>query len=437
MRTKAVLFPLLFLLLCFAWTAPVRAAGAEAGTDADAPAAEAVLTETGTAPAAVPVSAEEIAEGIAFCEAFPVGLVLDGLPVESDVPPVIVRERTLIPARALFERMGASVSWDEAMRRVTVSTTGAGIVLAIDAFEYEINGNIYSTDVPPLIIGERTMIPVRVAAESLGLRVNWDELARTVAVASPAREEPPAFASEPAQTGEAAAPGGVSRGGQAARGGASGVLPPLSPAFAGFSVVIDAGHGGIDSGAVGEENGPAPLFEKDINLDVSLRIEAYLRAAGFSVHMIRSGDYAVDIYERPGIANGLGAKLYISIHNNSSEKPNVSGTSTYYYNKEWAASYPLDSETLATYVQKAVSAQTGLPDLGIHDGPAYIVLNRTAMPAIIVEGAFLSNASDRALMATDAYREAYAFGVAAGLIDALNERASAPSGLDNMMPIGL
>ncbi|MDR2295861.1 MAG: N-acetylmuramoyl-L-alanine amidase, partial [Clostridiales Family XIII bacterium] len=167
------------------------------------------------------------------------------------------------------------------------------------------------------------------------------------------------------------------------------------------------------------------------------RLEALLRAAGFSVHMIRSDDSTVDRYERPEIANAQGAQLYISIHNNASEKPDVSGTSTYYYNKEWAVAYPLDSETLATSVQKSVSAHTGLPDLGIHDGPAYIVLNRTQMPAIIVEGAFLTNASDRALMLTDAYREAYAFGVAVGLINALNGRAPASGGLDDMMPVGL
>jgi N-acetylmuramoyl-L-alanine amidase len=201
--------------------------------------------------------------------------------------------------------------------------------------------------------------------------------------------------------------------------------------------VIDAGHGGSDPGALGEENGQTLLFEKDVNLDVALRLEAYLRAAGFSVHMIRSGDVTVDRYDRPQIANAQGAQLYISIHNNSSENPGVSGTSTYYYNKEWAAGYPLDSETLAASVQKAVSAYTGLPDLGIHDGPAYIVLNRTQMPAVIVEGAFLSNASDLALMLTDAYREAYAFGVATGLIHALNSRAPAAGGLDNMMPVGL
>ncbi|MDR2771546.1 MAG: N-acetylmuramoyl-L-alanine amidase, partial [Clostridiales Family XIII bacterium] len=355
----------------------------------------------------------------------------------SDVPPVIVRERTMLPARALFERMGASVTWDEAQRKVFISTASVDVSLTIDAFEYAINGNLYSTDVPPLIIGERTMIPVRVAADALGCSVAWDDLTRTVAIASPPAETPPAFAADPAQEGAPAEPNELSRGGAPARADLSGALPQLDPAFAGFSVVIDAGHGGGDPGALVEENGETLLAEKDVNLDVALRLESYLRAAGFSVYMIRSGDVAVDRYDRPQIANGQGAQLYISIHNNSSEKPSVSGTSTYYYNKEWAVAYPLDSETLAASVQKTVSAYTGLPDLGIHDGPEYIVLNRTQMPAVIVEGAFLSNASDRALMMTDAYREAYALGVAVGLINALNARAPEPAPLDDMMPVGL
>jgi N-acetylmuramoyl-L-alanine amidase len=376
-----------------------------------------------------PVSADEIAEGVAFCAEFPVSLILDGEPVRSDTPPVIVRERTLIPARALFERMGASVSWNEEARRVVITATGAGISLTIDSFEYAINGNIFNTDVPPLIVNERTMIPVRVVADAIGCDVEWDDLARTVIIVSPAPKAPPDPVTDSARE-ELPEPGEISRGGAPARTDAAGSLPQLGPAFAGFSVVIDAGHGGLDSGAVGEENGEEVLYEKDVNLDVALRLDAYLRSAGFYTYMIRSGDDTVDRYDRPQIANALGAQLYISIHNNSSVKSGVSGTSTYYYNKEWAVGYPLDSETLATFVQKAVSAYAGLPDLGIHDGPAYIVLNRTQMPAIIVEGAFLSNASDRALMMTDAYRDAYAYGVAVGLIDALNSLAPAEAAFE-------
>jgi N-acetylmuramoyl-L-alanine amidase len=388
----------------------------------------------------MPVSAEEIAEGIAFCDEFPVSLVLDGVPVESDTPPVIIRERTLIPARALFERMNAVVLWNEETRQVSVSTTGAGVILTIDAFEYTIDGNTYVADVPPLIISERTMIPVRVVAESVGCNIEWNDLTRTVTVSSRVSEIPYENAANYAagDSGEMFGTDTVSRGGIPARDGMYSTLPQLNPKFTGFSVVIDAGHGGMDSGALGEENGQTLLFEKDINLDVALRLNEYLSRAGFYVRMIRSGDVTVDIYDRPQIANSLGAELFISIHNNSSKKPDVSGTSTYYYNKEWAAGYTLDSETLAASVQKAVSAYTGLPDMGIHDGPEYIVLNRTQMPAIIVEGAFLSNASDRALMMTDAYREAYAFGVAAGLINALNGREhSGNPPLDAMMPIGL
>jgi N-acetylmuramoyl-L-alanine amidase len=418
------------------WDAPeaeTPSQGADTGAPPDLPAS--AEAETGT-PAAAPVSAEEIAEGIAFCKDFPVSLTLDGLPLESDVPPVIVRERTLLPARALFERLGATVSWDEALRRVEVSTTRAGVLLTIDSFEYAINGNIYGTDVPPLIIGDRTMIPVRVAVESLGCRVVWNDLTRVVDIASPAPEAP-ALADDPAQSGDYAVlpQDEISRGAQAARAEGAWGLPQLNPAFAGFAVVIDAGHGGNDPGALAEENGRVLLYEKDVNLDVALRLDAHLRSAGFSVFMIRDGDYSVDIYERPQLANARDAQLYISIHNNSSEKPSVSGTSTYYYNKEWAAAYPLDSETLAACLQKSVSAYAGLPDLGTHDGPAYIVLNRTRMPAVIVEGAFMSNASDRALMTTDAYREAYAFGVAAGLINALNERASVANSLDILTSI--
>ncbi|MDR3296602.1 MAG: N-acetylmuramoyl-L-alanine amidase [Clostridiales Family XIII bacterium] len=401
-------------------------------------------------PAAVTES--EILEGVAFCSEFPVNLFLDGEAVESDVPPVIIKERTLIPARALFERMGAIVSWNEETRQVGVAMPGTEILLTLDSYAYSVNGNEHTADVPPLIIADRTMIPVRVVAEALLCEVLWEDETRTVSVFLPLPEPvvpqeplvPDDLAGETGETGGNATAGILSgqnaqtpsRDGGAGRGDAYGFLPTLNPALQGRLVVIDPGHGGMDPGALGEENGVTVLKEKDINLDVALRLDAYLRAAGLSTYLTRSGDETVELYSRPETANGTGAELYVSVHNNANPKPDTSGTETYYFSKEWEAGYLIDSKTLAESIQRTLCASLGSIDRGSKNEPAYVVLNRTQMPAVIIEGAFLSNASDRELMKTDAYRDAYAYGAAKGILEALNG-AFPEQVLDNMMPVGL
>jgi len=98
---------------------------------------------------------------------------------------VIVAGRTLIPARALFEGIGADISWDKATNQVNISMGDSEVVLTIDSKTAIVNGRETTLDVPPLIIDGRTMIPVRFAAESLGFEVNWENDTRTVEIAAP------------------------------------------------------------------------------------------------------------------------------------------------------------------------------------------------------------------------------------------------------------
>ncbi|MDO4562742.1 MAG: stalk domain-containing protein [Clostridia bacterium] len=94
--------------------------------------------------------------------------------------PVIVNDRTLVPLRAIFETMGAEVNWDDATRTVTATRGGTTISLAIGSDQLYVNGEAKTIDTPAQLISERTMVPVRAIAESFGCEVDWNAGARRV-----------------------------------------------------------------------------------------------------------------------------------------------------------------------------------------------------------------------------------------------------------------
>ena len=104
----------------------------------------------------------------------PITLKYDGKVVKCDVPPVIRDDRTLIPARALFEELGADITWNSAKKTVTIEYEEDVILLTIGSKDAKLNKLKVYMDVPAMIINDRTMIPVRFVAENLGFDVEWD-----------------------------------------------------------------------------------------------------------------------------------------------------------------------------------------------------------------------------------------------------------------------
>jgi len=104
----------------------------------------------------------------------PVTLILNGKVVETDVPPVILGNRTLVPVRVISESTGARVEWDGENYEVAITTGDKVIKLKINSDEMLINGESLTLDVPAKIINDRTMVPVRAISESLGLEVGWE-----------------------------------------------------------------------------------------------------------------------------------------------------------------------------------------------------------------------------------------------------------------------
>ncbi|MGE5615103.1 MAG: copper amine oxidase N-terminal domain-containing protein [Bacillota bacterium] len=109
-------------------------------------------------------------------------VITKGAMIKFDTPPVIKEGRILIPVRALTEGFGASVTWDQAKKEVTIQRGEVKIVLQIGNNLAYVNGEEVKIDVPPEIINNRTVVPLRFIAEKLGLKVNWDEESETVEV---------------------------------------------------------------------------------------------------------------------------------------------------------------------------------------------------------------------------------------------------------------
>ena len=109
-------------------------------------------------------------------------VTLDGVPVEFDQPPVSVDGRTLVPIRAVMEKMGGTVNWLADTSTTEIKFDGNRMQLVLDSTTAVYNGEIYKLDVPPKAINNRTLMPLRFVAERFGFNVDWDAATRTVVI---------------------------------------------------------------------------------------------------------------------------------------------------------------------------------------------------------------------------------------------------------------
>lgn len=180
--------------------------------------------------------------------------------------------------------------------------------------------------------------------------------------------------------------------------------------LAGKTVVVDAGHGGKDSGARGRK-----LLEKNINLDVARRTALGLLRMAARPILTRDGDYAVGLYERPRQANALQADLFVSIHCNAFKPDKGSGTQTYYCTPQ--------SKALAVSMQDALWPALRRLDSGVHQA-RFCVIRETQIPAVLVELLFIDNQAEEMLLAQAAVRQEAANGICEGLRRYLEGTAS-------------
>jgi len=177
----------------------------------------------------------------------------------------------------------------------------------------------------------------------------------------------------------------------------------VSPLHAFRTVVIDPGHGGHDLGAA-----DSFVYEKHICLDVARRLERTLQQAGFRTVMTRTKDEFIALSERAAIANRQRSAIFVSIHFNSSYRTAAQGIETFYRSAH--------SEALARAVQTELIRNIKAPDRGVKTAN-FLVLRNTKHPAILVEGGFVSNQSERSAMLEPHYRQLVADSIARGIIE--------------------
>lgn len=193
-------------------------------------------------------------------------------------------------------------------------------------------------------------------------------------------------------------------------------LVSLNPKAKNKIVVVDAGHGGRDPGAM-----YGGVNEKDLNLDISLRLYSMLKNAGVRVYMTRVEDTFVDLEDRAEYANMLGASLFVSVHNNAMVDPNYDGTMTLYYPSAYNSAHGISSRTLAKILHVEMVQHLGTSDKGLRSRPELAVLRKTKMPAVIAEIAFMTNRKDLENLKSDKFRQKAAEALYVGIIKALNE----------------
>lgn len=206
-----------------------------------------------------------------------------------------------------------------------------------------------------------------------------------------------------------------------------------NPSGKGPLVVIDAGHGGKDPGALGRDEDGEVIYtdddekevyikEKDVNLAVALKVYKHLKDEGVNVMMVRDVDEFVELADIAAIANEYGADLFVSIHSNSVDGvPTANGTEVLYFDTDEKTDYGISSSELAKHILDEMIDETDMYNRGLRSRPGLAVLKWTKMPAALVELGFLTNADDQEKLINNRWQEKAAKGIAQGIINALED----------------
>ena len=237
-----------------------------------------------------------------------------------------------------------------------------------------------------------------------------------------------------------------------------------APAVAQPIVVLDPGHGGVETGAIG----PSGLEEKDVTLDLARRLKPLLERQGLTVVLTRDEDRVLPLDDRTAIANQNRAELFVSLHVNASKRKSAVGAETYFLstdatdaeartlaameNKAYAPAdqtggstpaagapdrglelilwdlaqntYLAESSRLAELVQREMNGLAGTKDRGVRQAPFRVLMGAT-MPAILVEAAFISNPEEESRLKDVAAKDKIADAIARAIVAYRRDVASA------------
>jgi len=197
-----------------------------------------------------------------------------------------------------------------------------------------------------------------------------------------------------------------------------------------FLVVIDPGHGDIDSGT----SSPyiEGLYEKDITLDIAKKVESILKEKGINLILTRNDDMRIiqhndkDLVARWTFANEQKASLFVSIHVNAYDlkykgATSVNGMEIYYFEDKHEVYPGFTQQRFAEIMRDSVSAANGITFRFMEGGIRLAVVRNTTMPAVLIETAYITNKEDNDRLNSEDFRYKTAVGIADGIETAMDE----------------
>lgn len=184
-------------------------------------------------------------------------------------------------------------------------------------------------------------------------------------------------------------------------------------------IVIDPGHGGEDYGT--HSLGTPKYHEKYLNLSTAQIVRNFLQQFGYKVIMTRTNDTFIPLDKRALFANEQKPTLFVSIHYNSAPSTEAEGIEVFYFQKDENKTRVTKSKQLAQSVLKRTVQNTQANSRGVKHGN-YAVIRQTDMPAILIEGGFLTNEGEMERIKTVSYQKSLALGIAQGIQDYLSKQ---------------
>lgn len=384
-------------------------------------------------------------------------VLVNGSPIQSDFTPYVTKGRTFVPVRELTEGLGAEVNWDGENMTVEIKFGEKTILLKINSDVTYVDGKkkiVEEDQVPKLAlyssprVETKTMIPLRFVSETLGYNVSWDEKTSTVLIATgenissevvktatiisddDLKEEDKKIKNSSVEfqsSNEKKETKNAQKNNKSKIFEKAGLTedeykidPKSRKVSKGFvqkgeriKIVLDAGHGGTDSGAISTID--KTVTEKALNLDMIERLNERFLMLGYDVILTRSEDEYIKLLDRARISNTSDADIFLSIHFNSTTNSTSKGIEVLYASEKNVIIKSVEQVHLAKAIQKELIESTGSTNRGVKNRADLIVLNKTKNVAALCELGFLTNREDMENITNSSYLDTMADAIVRGV----------------------
>ncbi|UHR02853.1 N-acetylmuramoyl-L-alanine amidase [Peptoniphilus sp. GNH] len=383
-----------------------------------------------------------------------VDLQMDGQKIDTEFAPYILKGRTFVPIRDLTEALGAKVKWDQKTKAIEISMNKKEIKLKIDSNICYVDGKKTKLDdniIPKLTsyfeprMEQKTVVPLRFISETFGYKVDFrsaDDLVmiETGEKLSKSKAKDKLNQDIASKNGEGEKDEGPEISGFKSDEGyliggntfisnnerneikktqkkslkkyyeEAGIdldefkdrkITKKFKSDGQITIVLDAGHGGKDSGGVAEGRVP----EKELTIRTVFILQDMLKDRGYEVILTRDRDEYIKLMDRAGLSNDKNAELFLSIHYNLASSKTASGIEVLYADEKQVPIKTVEQRHFARALQRALIDETGTVDRGIKNRPDLIVLKTTKNVAALAELGFMSNDEEMDKIMEDGYIE--------------------------------